>query len=374
MRLLLVLALGACFFPWLSSCGLNDPTADDRPTVGVILPFTNSMGVGAEQMHSAMVNLIPEDSPKMRLVFRDDSGNPSQTSEIVREFASDDGILAVVGAMTSPCALAAAERAESLGLPFITPMATNAGITQGRDWTFRLCFTDPQQGAQMARFAWGELNVKKVAIIRDVKNDYSLGLADAFSETFLGLGGQIVAERSYRLGLDGGEGLTRWLESNSCDAIYLPLYEPEIVDIISKSIPTWKGTDLVFLGGDGWHSAKLRDFLQTANAVPEDIFITAHFAWDKEDERVAMLLDQSRRKKEPIPTSATALGHDTVQLLLNVLRPGITDRVDVRDGIKRELGRFQGATGSFEFDPETHEMIKDVNILSWDGQRWTSWD
>ena len=45
----------------------------------------------------------------------------------------------------------------------------------------------------MAHFAAESLKLKKMAILRDVKNDYSVGLANFFTETFKKLGGQILA-------------------------------------------------------------------------------------------------------------------------------------------------------------------------------------
>ena len=52
----------------------------------------------------------------------------------------------------------------------------------------------------MAKFATNTLKIKNVAILRDIKNDYSVGLADVFVENFKKMGGNIVADESYSEG------------------------------------------------------------------------------------------------------------------------------------------------------------------------------
>jgi branched-chain amino acid transport system substrate-binding protein len=70
-------------------------------------------------------------------------------------------------------------------VPMLTPSATNPRITQIGDYIFRVCFLDEFQGRVIARFAHDRLKVQKLAILTDVKQDYSVDLA-----RFLGPGGR----------------------------------------------------------------------------------------------------------------------------------------------------------------------------------------
>jgi branched-chain amino acid transport system substrate-binding protein len=45
-----------------------------------------------------------------------------------------------------------------------------------------------------AKFAASTFETAKVAILRDVKSDYSVGLADVFIDNFKKMGGTIVAD------------------------------------------------------------------------------------------------------------------------------------------------------------------------------------
>lgn len=355
-----------------AGCDFVRSLGEEKLKIGVVLPFRNdSQGLGANQCRKALEYALPPDAAGYELVYQDDRNEPARTAEIVRSLVEQEHVAAIIGGMTSPCALAGAERAESLGVPFMTPMATNDAITRGKEWAFRACFTDSQQGAQMARFAKGQLGIASVVVLRDVTNDYSLGLADAFTETFLRLGGDVSAIKTYRRGLDGGGNLMKWLEEAPADAIYLPLYRADIIDIISKSIRLWQERDFVFLGGDGWHSAQMRDFLKRAPALPREIYITAHFAWDDPSEPVRELVDFWRSvEHDETPTSAAAIGWDVGRLFRRVVESGVRTRSELRDALSHEMERFDGATGSFHLDPETHSPTKDVRILRWDDGQW----
>jgi branched-chain amino acid transport system substrate-binding protein len=75
-----------------------------------------------------------------------------------------------------------------------------AVITKIGDFIFRVCFIDPFQGLVMAKFATENLKAKKAAILRDVKSDYSVELANVFTQEFKKFGGEITSDQSYQEG------------------------------------------------------------------------------------------------------------------------------------------------------------------------------
>src|SRR5512132_1994157 len=105
--------------------------------------------------------------------------------------------MTVIGEVASSRSLAAAPVCQEAGVPMITPSSTNPKVTEVGDYIFRMCFIDPFQGTVMAKFAANDLKVKRVAIFKDIRNDYSVGLAQFFTESFTQLGGQIVVEQAY---------------------------------------------------------------------------------------------------------------------------------------------------------------------------------
>jgi branched-chain amino acid transport system substrate-binding protein len=96
--------------------------------------------------------------------------------------------------------MAAAPICQQAGVPMISPSSTNPKVTELGDHIFRVCFIDPFQGQMIAKFARSTLGLSKAAVFRDNKNDYSVGLANYFTEAFKGMGGTIVDDEAYSEG------------------------------------------------------------------------------------------------------------------------------------------------------------------------------
>ena len=90
--------------------------------------------------------------------------------------------MAVVGEVASRRTLAAAPIAQRYQIPMITPASTNE--KKVGDYVFRVCFIDPFQGEVLAKFAYNDLKARKVAILRDQAQDYSVGLTDSVAQHF----------------------------------------------------------------------------------------------------------------------------------------------------------------------------------------------
>src|SRR4030095_15742382 len=137
---------------------------------------------------------------KVRVIVEDDQGKPEEAQTVVTKLITKDQAAAILGEVASSRTMAAAPAAQQNGIPLIAPSSTTPKVTQIGDYIFRVCFIDPFQGLVMAKFATNTLKVKKVAILRDIKNDYSVGLAEVFVDNFKKMGGNIVANESYSEG------------------------------------------------------------------------------------------------------------------------------------------------------------------------------
>src|SRR5687767_8552920 len=129
---------------------------------------------------------------QVRVIVEDDQGRPEEAQTVVTKLINSDRVVAVLGEVASSRSLAAAPVAQQNQIPMISPSSTNPKVTEIGDYIFRVCFIDPFQGLVMAKFATNTLKVKNVAVLRDIKNDYSVGLADVFVDNFKQMGGTIV--------------------------------------------------------------------------------------------------------------------------------------------------------------------------------------
>ena len=137
---------------------------------------------------------------KVVVIVEDDQGKPEEAATAVKKLINQDKVIAILGEVASSRSKAGAPICQAAKIPMVSSASTNPDVTSIGDYIFRVCFIDPFQGTVMAKFCWNTLKVKTAAILTDVKNDYSVGLAEYFKKTFQQLGGKVVAEESYSEG------------------------------------------------------------------------------------------------------------------------------------------------------------------------------
>ena len=92
-----------------------------------------------------------------------------------------------------------------------------------REWTFRVCLADPALGNVMAKYAYDELGLRRIGILKEVSSDYSVGISDNFSDTFTSLGGELVGVEAYTAGDVDFRAQMTALHQKAPDALFLPM-------------------------------------------------------------------------------------------------------------------------------------------------------
>src|SRR5438132_13814437 len=165
---------------------------------------------------------------KIRLIVEDDAGRAEEAASVVTKLITRDGVIGVIGENSSNQSLAAAPICQAAKVPMISPSSTNPNVTKKGDYIFRVCFTDPYQGKALATFVRNNLGVTSVAVLKDNKNDYSVGLAEFFSSAFIQLGGKIVAEQSYTGGDTEFRPQLRAIKSANPKVLLIPGFYTEV--------------------------------------------------------------------------------------------------------------------------------------------------
>ena len=176
------------------------PAASDTILIGHVASLTGEQATFGESTDNGIKLAIAEANAKggvkgkkLALKTYDDQGKPEEAAVAATRLIVQDKVAVLLGEVASSRSLAMAPIADTNKVPMISPTSTNPRVTKDGDKTrpyvFRVCFIDPFQGTVMAKFASENLKLKKVAILRDVGNDYSVGLADYFSAKFKELGG-----------------------------------------------------------------------------------------------------------------------------------------------------------------------------------------
>jgi len=283
----------------------------------------------------------------LKLVIKDDKGNPEVAKQVVGELADQENVVAIIGQAASQLSLAAAPIAQKKQIPMISPSSTNPRVTEAGDYIFRVCFIDPFQGYVMAQFAHNHLKVGKVAILRDRKSEYSMGLAEYFSKTFSGLGGEIVAEEEFVAGDSDFREQLSHIRSVAPAAIFIPGYYPDVA-LIARQIRKM-GLKAHLLGGDGWDSSKL---FEIAREAVNGSYFSSHFSSESSEPKVKEFVDLYRERYQERPDSFAAMAYDATHILARALAASkSTTRSEVRTQIAETKG-FQGVTGTISLNSD----------------------
>src|SRR5438445_5720292 len=165
---------------------------------------------------------------QVQVIALDDQGKPEEAAPAATRLIASEHVTALLGEVASTRSLFMAPKAQAAKVPMVSPSSTNERVTEKGDYIFRACFIDPFQGYVMAKFATDNLKLKKFAILKDVRNDYSVGLAKNFEENVKKMGGQIIATESYSNGdVDFKAQLTN-MKASQPDALYVHGYYTDV--------------------------------------------------------------------------------------------------------------------------------------------------
>lgn len=294
---------------------------------------------------------------QIKVITVDDQGKAEEAASAVTKLVTSDNVVAILGEVASSRSLAGAPIAQRYKVPMVSPSSTNAKVTQVGDYIFRTCFIDPFQGKVMADFAYKTLKARKVAILRDVKSDYSVGLAEAFNKVFLELGGKVVADLSYTGGdVDFKAQLTA-VRSKQVDAIFVPGYYTE-VGLIARQTREL-GIKAPLLGGDGWDSAQLT---KIGGKALENSYFSNHYSAESKEPRVTQFVEKFKKTYGEAPDGLAAMGYDAALILIDALKHTKNQAPqEIRDALA-QTKNFQAVTGVISFN-ENRDAEKAAVVL-----------
>ena len=299
---------------------------------------------------------------QIRLISLDNQGKAEEAAASVSRLINQNGVVAVLGEVASSRSLAAAPIAQAAKIPMISPSSTNPKVTEVGDYIFRVCFIDPFQGTVMAKFAFENLKAQKVAILRDVKSDYSVGLADYFIKKYKELGGEIVADVSYQAKDIDFKGQLTQIKAAKPDAIFVPGYYTE-VGLIARQARQL-GLTAPLMGGDGWDSPKLPEIGGTAI---NGNYFSNHYTTESTDPVVVDFIKRYKEKYDGVtPDGLAALGYDAAKILFEAMKRGADVKpATIRDEIAKTKD-FIGVTGKITIDANRN-AAKPAVVVKVDG-------
>lgn len=287
----------------------------------------------------------------VKLVTEDTQSKPEEAVTAVQKLINQDKVVALIGEIASSRSIAAAPVAQKSRIPMLSPASTNPKVTQVGSYVFRACFIDPFQGTAMADFAMKSEKgpkAKRIAVLYDVKNDYSLGLRQFFMERVKANGGEIVADESYGEGDVDFRAQLNKIKATNPEAVWCPGYYQEVGLIIRQAREL--GLTVPFLGGDGWDADVLG---KIAGEAINGSFFSNHYSSEDPTPAVQEFIAKFKAKyKGELPDAMAILGYDSMLLMADAInRAGTTNGRQIRDALAETTG-FPGAAGKITIDAE----------------------
>ena len=350
------------------AAGTGEPTPtppDDRFRVGAVMSLTGDTARYGISAMNGMQMAVEEANgrggvrgKRIELIVQDTRSDAGETEQVVRRLVTERRVHALLGEIVSSRALAVAAVAQEARVPVLTPSSTSPEVTTRGDYVFRSCYTDPFQGAAIARFAAGTLGARRAAMLLDAGESYSAQLAEFIREDFARRGGQIVVTENYAKGDSYfTEQLTRIREA-APEVVFLPGYYRE-AGLIAREAKKL-GITAPLVGGDGWDS---RDLYEIGETALVGSFFSSHYSADDPDPLVQQFVADYVRLYGSLPDAFAATAYDAARIMLDAFEraEGPTDRAAIRDALAATRD-FPGVTGRITFNA-ARDAVKPIVII-----------
>lgn len=314
---------------------------------------------------------------KIKLVEYDNRANPGELPNIVRQLATVDNVLAIIGPNTSGEAEIVFPIANQLKIPVLGTSVAKGGIlTKNRPWAFRNVMPDDQNTGPVIAQVVKEKQIKKVAVIMDVKDPVSKYMGSFFwPGLFDKVGVQNLTKNdpvTFQSGDPSVAAQVSKLKALNPDAVVLAASPGDAAKIAIEIRRQGMKQQLLGSGalvGD--------EFLHSGGKAVEGAITAAQFWRENPDPKAhAYLTALQKRTGEP-PVLHDAYAYDAVLAMAEaVQKAGVTnkpedlakDRERIRDAL--DGIRVAGASGVWSLDPKTGEVERPMMKALISGGKW----
>lgn len=355
MKKLLSLAMAAVLALSVAACGSSEaPATTEVPAaaeetaegaaaetaeggvlkVGGIGPITGGAAIYGLAVMNAAKLAVDEinaaggvNGMQMEFQFEDDE-HDAEKSVNAYNTLKDWGMQVLMGTVTStPCTAVVAKTAED-NMFQLTPSGSAVECIAQPN-AFRVCFSDPNQGAASAQYIGENGIATKVAVIYDSSDVYSTGIYEKFAAEAANQGIEIVAAEAFTADskTDFSVQLQKAKEAGA-ELVFLPIYYTEASIILTQA--NGMGFDPIFFGCDGLDGLLTVENFDTTLA--EGVMLLTPFAADAEDEATQNFVAAYEAAYGEIPNQFAADAYDAMYIIKAAAeKAGVTADMSVSD-------------------------------------------
>ncbi len=357
------------------------PVGKATYTLGVILPLSGIyQSFGEKTLQGIQLALkeieSPAKSPLVSLVVRDSKGIPAEAEKAVEELVTKEKVIGIIGPLLSLTAEKAGIKAQELKVPMIT-LSPKELPNQKGGFVFQNSVSYSAQVETLVAFAIGELELRTFGIFYP-NSPYGLYFKNLFQQEVNRKGGRVVGVVAYQEDqTDFSQEIRAFLrikavQRNEPDrksqeefTTGLPidgLFIPDAYDrvgLILNQMGYLNMKGVTFLGTNGWNNPGL---ISIAKKSAEGAVFVDAFSKTKPDEATSHFLGQFRKTYLRDPETLEALGYETADLFIEILRSNsVSSPVQLKEAI-RQVINFQGVCGLNGFGEEG-KTIRTLSIL-----------
>lgn len=344
----------------------------DEITIGAYLSLSGPDSTFGTDTEDGIALAVQETNAKggiagkpVRVIYEDDKSTSQEASLKVRQLVDREHVIALLGEVSSSRSLAGGLIANTKHVPMLTPTSTNVAVTQNRQYVFRSCFTDAQQGAAAAVFVRDVMKKDRAAIFYAAQEPYATGLSATFRAAFEALGGHVVIEKGYPSKETNFSTYLAEIKAAAPEVIFAPVYYNDMVSIgpqaAALGIP-----GSMFVGGDAWDSDNL---IEGAGDALEGAHFTDHYAPDVPWESSHAFYRAFTGKYGRDPNSMSAQGYVAAMVLFDAVRRAPTLTPQAVQHALATTKDFPSATGPVTIGPD-HNAAKPVVIVELRGKKF----
>ena len=338
--------------------------------IGAIGPVTGAAAVYGQAVKNGAELAVEEinaaggiNGAQVEFKFEDDEHDAEKAVNAYNNL-KDWGMQALLGTVTSAPCVAVGEVANQDNMFLLTPSGTAVECVQ-YDNAFRVCFSDPMQGLESAKYIGENGLASKVAVIYDSSDVYSTGIYEAFVKEAANQDFEVVAAEAFtsESKTDFSVQLQKAKDSGA-ELVFLPFYYSEASLVLKQA--AGMNYNPIFFGCDGMDGILAVEGFD-ANLANNLMFLSP-FTPTSTDEAIQKFVTAFKDKYGDTPNQFAADAYDGIYAMKAAMekadvKPGMASS-DVCDVLKSAMVEIEidgvtakGLTWEASGEPSKEPMV-----------------
>lgn len=335
-------------------------------SIGVILPLTGKYGNFGQNTLKGMecaagVKVECQGVKNIRLIQRDDAGEPEQAVKAIEELFHQQRVSIVLGPLLSNVSGSVAKRAEEIGVVMLS-LAQKSGVANTGSHVYSLGLTPTTQVQALLKYISEKRRVKNLGVFYP-NNNYGNEFSKQASKLAPNYNVKIVAKVSFSPDATDLAGVLDQLPKD-LEALFIPDSFNTVIRI-SGELELHGLNKAILLGTNAWNDERLA---RDVNPSLRDLVFVDSFFNGSQNQEVQGFVGQYKNAFGQTPTTLEAMGYDALRFVSIALKgKKVKDQEEVRRAIMGFRG-FKGVTGLRGFKSDRTALMEPYLLTVKDGK------